>query len=224
MIIVRTFLMATVFVGLAGCTVAPLIPAREASPGVPGETAVRVNPLSPLIRKGAFYEGPYGTRYKFTDGGATYETVVPAPGPYAVSVGDTSGWMGTRVVFKDSSGGCFYVDGNFAGDDFVLFESQPVDQLNQVGVETRLDSDGRIHADAEAVKSARTAMTGELLEILNSAAVECTESTVSISWSEGDPTLFEATGCDATAERMRIEDDGLRLVSIKNDSIQYILK
>lgn len=224
MIIVRTFLMASVFVGLAGCTVAPLIPAREASPGAPGETAVRVTPLSPLIRKGAYYEGPYGSRYKFTDGGATYETVVPAPGPYFVPEGETSGWMGTRVVFKNSSGGFFYVDGNFAGNDFVLFESQPVDQLNQVGVETWTDTDGRIRANANEVMSARIAMTGELLEVLNSAAVECTESTISISWSEGDPTLFEATGCDATAERMRIEDDGLRLVSIKNDLVQYILK
>lgn len=201
-----------------------MTPPRESPPGVEGETAVRINPLSPLIRKGAWYERSDGARYIFEDKGATYESIVPAPGPYSVAEGETNSWTGTRILFEAESGGYFFVDGTFVEDRFVLAYSQPVDDLNAIGIRTWLDSNGQECADAESVKSARYAMTGEYVSQLTGAAVECTDNTVSISWSEGDATLYEALGSDASAERLRIEDDGLRLVGLKNGENQFVLK
>jgi uncharacterized protein (DUF934 family) len=82
-------------------------------------------------------------------------------------------------------------------------------------------------ADAESVKAdlerVAIAKSGDWVTIISRAAIESTENTVSISWAEVDKNLAILFDRGDQTERLRIEDDGLKLVRIDFEKIYYIL-
>lgn len=178
-------------------------PGTSSDPG-PSYSGVQ---LPAAIRKDAWYSrtassgfGNYRERYRFTPQGAECQL--------EFSHGD--------YLFRKADGSYFSI---FEPGQFSQLDAEQVDNLRELGVSLDADPES-VKADLERIAIAKR---GDWVTIISRAAIESTEKTISVSWTELDPNLGSFFQCNTDPERLRIEDDGLKLVRIADDETFYVL-
>lgn len=194
-----------------GCTPSESVQSEpgQVTPGTssdpsPSYTGVQ---LPAAIRKDAWYSrtesngyASFYYRYRFTSEGAEFQQQ----------------FSGGDYLFRKADGSYFSI---FEPGQYSQLDAEQVENLRELGVDAGADPES-VKADLERVAIAKR---GDWITIISRAAIESTENTVSISWAEIDKNLATFFQCDDESERLRIEDDGLKLVRIANDETFYVL-
>ena len=209
---IRSLFACMALLSVLGCTPSESVQTEpgQVTPGtssdpVPSYTGVQ---LPAAIRKDAWYTRTDSNgyfpiaryRYRFTSEGAEFQQQ----------------FSGDDYLFRKADGSYFSI---FEPGQFSRLDAEQVENLRELGVDAGADPES-VKADLERVAIAKR---GDWITIISRAAIESTENTVSISWAEIDKNLATFFQCDDESERLRIEDDGLKLVRIANDETFYVL-
>lgn len=201
------YLAVVVLLGviLAGCSSgeASHSEAGSISQGTTGGE-IRGVSLSASIRRGHWYVGA-ARRYRFDSDGAEYAELL----------------NGFTFLFKTSDNAYFTIEA-LSGDQ-ALLPAESASKLRSMGASVSTDSEGE-WASVSELKRLAIAGPGDWVTLLAHAPIESTENTISVSWSGIDPRLADVFKADDGTERLRIEDDGLKLVRISNEEVAYVLE
>jgi hypothetical protein len=204
-------LACLLLLGTAACTQESTEPSEpgQVTPGAESDSGPSYSGVSlpSEIRKDAWYTrtdfNGYAylkLRYRFSSQGAEFQQQ----------------FSGGDFLFRKADGSYFSLA--YYGQDLLQSPEQAED-LKALGVNLSGD-ESAVRSELERVAIAKS---GDWVTILSQAAIESTENTVSISWAEIDSDLAMFFQCDDQSERLRIEDDGLKLVRLQSDETFYVL-